>query len=79
MNQDQFAGAWNQIKGAVKEKWGKLTDDDLAQVQGKREQLIGRLQARYGKTADEIEREVDQFLKSTQTQQTQRSPTEQKR
>jgi uncharacterized protein YjbJ (UPF0337 family) len=66
MNQEQFAGNWNQLKGAVKAKWAKLTDDDLTQIQGKREHLVGRLQARYGKAADEIEREVDQFLKASQ-------------
>jgi uncharacterized protein YjbJ (UPF0337 family) len=70
MNQDQFAGNWSQLKGAVKAKWGKLTDDDLTQIEGRRDQLVGRLQARYGKAADEIEREVDQFLKSAQTERT---------
>lgn len=45
---DILEGNWNQMKGKVKEKWGKLTDDDLTQINGKKDVLIGRLQERYG-------------------------------
>ena len=48
MNEDILKGKWKEIKGEVKQKWGKLTDDDLAQVEGKEEQLLGLLQKRYG-------------------------------
>ncbi|MGE0424147.1 MAG: CsbD family protein [Reyranellaceae bacterium] len=57
-------GSWEQTKGAVKEQWGKLTDDDLLQIEGRREQLIGRLQTRYGITREEAERQVGSFEKS---------------
>jgi uncharacterized protein YjbJ (UPF0337 family) len=48
MNEDILEGEWKEIEGEVKQKWGKLTDDDLAQVEGKEEQLLGLLQKRYG-------------------------------
>jgi uncharacterized protein YjbJ (UPF0337 family) len=61
MNWDQIAGNWKQFKGQVKEKWGKLTDDEIDVVQGKRDQLVGILQKRYGKTKEEVERELADF------------------
>jgi uncharacterized protein YjbJ (UPF0337 family) len=61
MNNDRVAGAWHQIKGKVKEQWGKLTDDDLKQVEGHSEQLAGRIQERYGVARDEAERQVKDF------------------
>jgi uncharacterized protein YjbJ (UPF0337 family) len=59
MNQDIFEGKWTQLKGRVKEQWGKLTDDDLDQINGKAEQLVGRIQERYGIAQDEAQRQVD--------------------
>ena len=61
MNWDTIEGNWNQFKGAVREKWGDLTDDDLDRIGGKRDQLIGRLQERYGILRDQAERQVDDF------------------
>jgi uncharacterized protein YjbJ (UPF0337 family) len=58
MNWDQVAGNWKQLKGKVKEKWGDLNDDDLTYIDGKRDQLIGRVQERYGIAKDEAERQV---------------------
>ena len=58
MNWDQIAGNSKQFKGHVKEKWGKLTDDDLEVIQGKQDQLIGRLQERYGNTKEQAEKEL---------------------
>jgi len=55
---------WKQIEGKVKEKWGKLTNDDLAQIGGKREQLEGKIQARYGLAKDVVRQEVDNWLKT---------------
>lgn len=64
MNWDQAAGNWKQIKGQVREKWGKLTDDDLTVVNGRRDQLIGRIQERYGFAKDQAEREVNAWERS---------------
>jgi uncharacterized protein YjbJ (UPF0337 family) len=61
MNPDRMAGAWHQIKGKVKEQWGKLTDDDLRQLEGHGEQLAGKLQERYGLVRDEAERQAREF------------------
>jgi uncharacterized protein YjbJ (UPF0337 family) len=59
VNWDQIEGNWKQLKGRAKQQWGKLTDDDLDRLAGKRDELIGRIQARYGFERDEAEREVD--------------------
>ena len=61
MNQDIFEGNWRQFKGKVKEQWGKLTDDDLDVISGKRDQLVGRIQERYGVARDEAERQLKAF------------------
>ena len=63
MNNDRTAGAWHQIKGKVKEKWGKLTDNDLKEIEGKGEQLAGKLQERYGLAQEEAERQAKEFRK----------------
>ena len=61
MNWDRVEGQWKQIKGKVVEQWGKLTDDDLDVISGKREQLAGRIQERYGVSRDEAEKQVDKW------------------
>jgi uncharacterized protein YjbJ (UPF0337 family) len=61
MNWDQIEGKWTQVKGQVKEKWGKLTDDDLDVIAGKRDQLEGKLQETYGRTKEQVKKEVDEF------------------
>jgi uncharacterized protein YjbJ (UPF0337 family) len=58
MNNDRIAGNWKQLTGKVKEQWGKLTDDDLTVIEGKRDQLVGRVQERYGIAKDKAEEEV---------------------
>ena len=65
MNEDTLKGQWMQLKGKVHEKWGKLTDDDLKTIQGRSEQLIGRVQERYGIARAEAERQVKDWLRST--------------
>ncbi len=55
---EKIKGSWVQTKGAVKEQWGKLTDDDLLEIQGRREQLVGKIQTRYGVTREEAEAQV---------------------
>jgi len=54
-------GAWTQAQGEVKERWGKLTDDDIKELDGRREVLIGKLQTRYALSYQEAERQVDDF------------------
>ena len=61
MNWDQIEGNWKQFKGKAKEQWGKLTDDDIAQIDGRREKLIGKLQTRYAITHEEAELQVRGF------------------
>ena len=60
MNQDVFEGKWKEMRGQVKEWWGKLTDDDLEQVGGKADQLVGLLQQKYGYTRERAEQEFKQ-------------------
>ncbi|MEM6303981.1 MAG: CsbD family protein [Pseudomonadota bacterium] len=62
MNWDQIEGNWKQIKGDVKAKWGELTEDEIDQASGKRENLVGLIQERYGKAKEEAEREIDHFF-----------------
>ena len=64
MNWDLIAGDWKQFTGKVKEKWGKLTDNDLTTIAGKRDQLAGLLQQRYGYAKDQVEKELDEFSRS---------------
>ena len=59
MNWDQVEGKWKQAKGSVKERWGKLTDDDLDVIAGKRDQLVGKIQERYGISKEQAQREVE--------------------
>jgi uncharacterized protein YjbJ (UPF0337 family) len=63
MNEDILKGKWAQLKGSVREQWGRLTDDDVDQVQGRAQQLIGRIQERYGIARDEAERQVDAWIR----------------
>lgn len=56
MNKDEVGGNWKQFKGTVKEKWGKLTDDDMTIIEGKRDQLVGKIQERYGYAKDQAEK-----------------------
>jgi uncharacterized protein YjbJ (UPF0337 family) len=62
MNADVMKGKWHQLKGEVKSRWGKLTDDDLDRVAGDSEKLIGRVQERYGYARHDAEREVSDFF-----------------
>jgi uncharacterized protein YjbJ (UPF0337 family) len=64
MNTDVLKGKWNQLKGNVRKQWGKLTDDDVDQIQGDSEILLGRIQERYGRTKEEAQQEIDRWMKS---------------
>lgn len=63
MNKDEISGNWKQFKGKAKEKWGKLTDDDMTVIEGKRDQLVGKIQERYGYAKDQAEKEVGDWEK----------------
>jgi uncharacterized protein YjbJ (UPF0337 family) len=63
MNWQMIEGNWKQFKGRARKKWGELTDDDLDRVAGRRTELVGVLQARYGKAKEQAEREADEWLK----------------
>ena len=64
MDWNRIEGDWKEAKGKVKEKWGKLTDDDLTAINGQRDQLEGRLQQRYGYAKDQSKKEVDAWFAS---------------
>jgi uncharacterized protein YjbJ (UPF0337 family) len=64
MNWDRIEGNWKQFKGQVRQQWGKLTDDDLDVIAGKRDELIGRIQEAYGMQRDEAERQVASWEKN---------------
>ena len=61
MNSDQLAGKWKQVKGAAKEQWGKLTDDDLDVIDGKHDKLMGKLQERYGITEEAATEQIKRW------------------
>ena len=61
MNWDQVEGKWKQAKGSIKQKWGKLTDDDLDMIAGHRDKLVGRIQERYGIAKEAAEQQVDSW------------------
>jgi uncharacterized protein YjbJ (UPF0337 family) len=62
MDWNRVQGSWKQFTGQVKEKWGKLTDDDLTAINGRRDQLEGKIQERYGIAKDQVRRDVDTWL-----------------
>lgn len=63
MNEDIFKGKWKELKGSVKEKWGDLTDDDdVTEVEGKTEKLLGILQEKYGYSKDKAQEEYNKFM-----------------
>src|SRR5262249_42018955 len=66
MNWDQIEGKWMQMKGSVKEQWSKLTDDDLEFIAGRRDQLIGKLQERYGIAREEAQNRADDWMTAYQ-------------
>jgi uncharacterized protein YjbJ (UPF0337 family) len=61
MNEDTLKGQWTQLKGAVREQWGKLSNDDVDQIQGKSEQLVGKIQERYGIAREEAKKQVESW------------------
>jgi uncharacterized protein YjbJ (UPF0337 family) len=64
MNWGQIEGKWKQASGRAREKWGKLTDDDLTTINGRRDQLVGKIQERYGLAKEAAEKQVDEFIRA---------------
>jgi uncharacterized protein YjbJ (UPF0337 family) len=64
MNWDRIEGNWKQFRGTIKEKWGKLTDDDLDVIEGKRDKLAVKIHERYVKTKDAVDREIDEAART---------------
>lgn len=64
MNSNERAGNWKQIKGKIQKKWGELTDDDVAEIKGRREVLVGKLQERYGHAQDRANEEAEEFFEA---------------
>ena len=62
MNWDTVKGNWKQMTGKIKEEWGDLTDDEITEAEGDRDQLIGKIQAKYGIAKEEAEKQVDAFV-----------------
>ncbi len=65
MNRDIFGGNWKQLKGQVRNWWGQLTDDDVDQIAGNRDMLVGKLQERYGWSKERATQEVDRHFSGT--------------
>lgn len=61
MTQDRLEGQWDQLKGRVREHWNRLTDDDVGQIQGRRERLLGKIQEKYGESRDKAEEMIKEF------------------
>ena len=61
MNKDILKGKWNQYKGEAKKKWGELTDDELDQINGEKDIIVGKIQEKYGKSKEEAEKEFDDW------------------
>jgi uncharacterized protein YjbJ (UPF0337 family) len=70
MNPEILRGRWNELKGDIRTRWGKLTDDDVMQIQGQAEKLIGMLQQRYGYKREQAEKEINDFLNTRPTRRT---------
>ena len=62
MNPEILKGRWNELKGEIRTRWGKLTDDDVAEIQGQAEKMIGKLQQRYGYKREQAEKDIQDFL-----------------
>lgn len=68
MNWDIVEGKWNQVKGSIRQKWGKITDSEIETIAGEKDKFLGLIQERYGKRRDEAERELDDWLQTQKLQ-----------
>jgi uncharacterized protein YjbJ (UPF0337 family) len=78
MNWDQVEGKWKQYAGTVREKWGKLTDSDIEVIRGKRDQLVGAIQERYGIAKETAQEQVNEFLSTLQDDRAEKRPSSRK-
>ena len=69
MNWDRIEGNWKQFTGKAREKWGKLTDNDCSIIAGKKDQLVGKIQERYGIRRDEAEKQADEWARELKEEQ----------
>lgn len=67
MNWEQIEGQWKNLKGSVREKWGKLTDQDYEVIAGKKDKLLGKIQERYGIAKDKAEQDIDDFISNVKS------------
>ncbi len=74
MNKDILMGKWKQLKGKVRQQWGKLTDDQVERIAGRYEELVGVIQERYGYTRDQAEQQVNSFLERFEKTDTKNTP-----
>ena len=79
MNSDQMQGKWKQMKGSVKERWGKLTDDDLDVINGQHDQLIGKIQERYGIAKEAAQKQVDEWNAVARASETEQERIDERR
>jgi len=63
MNWDQIKGKWHEVKGSIRAKWGELTDDEIEELDGNREKMVGKIQQKYGVAKEEAEKQVDDWTK----------------
>ena len=64
MREDIVAGMWKQLRGEIKSTWGELTDDEIDQIEGEGDKLVGKLQEKYGYTRQEAEHEIEDFIRN---------------
>jgi uncharacterized protein YjbJ (UPF0337 family) len=76
MNWDQVEGKWKQVKGSMREKWGKLTDDDVETISGSRDRFVGKLQERYGIAKEEAQKRADEWVNSLRVAESEHGTTE---
>jgi uncharacterized protein YjbJ (UPF0337 family) len=74
LNADVFKGKWGQFKGELKREWGKITDDDLTQIEGNYDKFLGKVQERYGAQKDDIAGWADKWFQGTKPDQVEREP-----
>jgi uncharacterized protein YjbJ (UPF0337 family) len=75
MNWDQVEGKWKQIKGSIRQQWGKLTDSDLETIAGNRDKLVGKLQERYGMAKEEAQKRADEWARTLREEREQEKAT----
>ncbi len=76
MNWESIQGQWNEVKGLIRQKWGKLTNDDLKEIEGKKDCLVGKIQGYYGKKKENAESEIDGFFNELELSTKKKNPSQ---